>query len=536
MDQIKSDVKRQKRVFSGDSELSHATTHVDDHTDGPSLSTNVKVATQDSKDISRRSLSSTHRRSSSSSKSKSTINDTSRSRASPRRHAKRLSREEKDLEHNLSRLSIQEQPPIINIITHFPATPNVLPPTPSSHSTKNSPLEDARPPSSLAPNYPSIRLSTNEDLNRFVSSSTASGTTLTAGSAPSFVKHPGPAHIRTIAPTDLPSLPDRFGDMMFDKVMMRWVKNTAKATMRQRGSFGHNKSHSQASELSDDPFGDIESLRDDTRTDHEETENPEQVVDVMEPPSPMDLEEFPIRNSSPLEPIALVDEMSRISEHTEEVEDEEEQELSNFSTDVSAHIVNFMTGVETDQGTGPDGVGDNYDDETTDSEDEHDTARQPHRQEVINEIDFDSEFDESRNNISILEAHSAASSPGWNRKQQEVKTATTSSGGQQQYLTVQTVVTTFSTPSRAPGDLGVQSTPVIKSVLKSNGNTPNSAMKSTSQSYRYQTPSQRKTVHPRSVSFSDGKRDGPIQGKLSLFLSDKISSGVWFALGWAMLG
>ncbi|KAF4617395.1 hypothetical protein D9613_006011 [Agrocybe pediades] len=503
MDQIKSDVKRQKRVFSGESELSHATTHVEDST----TNSGYKPGFQDGKENNRHSISSTHRRTSSSSKTKNSTHDTSRSRASPRRHAKRLSREEKDLERNLSRLSIQEQQPIINIITHISSPTTVTPTAPAPpQSESNSPSDP--PPSALTPNYPSIRIPTNEDLNRFVSSSTASGTTLTAGSAPSFVKHAGPAHIRTIAPTDLPSLPDQFGDMMFDKVMMRWVKNTAKATMRRRSSLGHNKSNSLASELSDDPFGDIESLRDDTKTDQGDVEQAEDRAS-----SPMDLVDSPIQGSSSLHHAALINEMSRISEHTEEVEDPEELELSNFSTDASAHVVEFMTGVDSDQGTGPDGVA-NYGDETTDSEDEHDTARQPHRQEVIHEIDFDSEFDESRNNISMMDPPSAASSPGKHLRrnpqvQQQVQTGTTNNG---QFLTVQTVVTTYSTPSRPANSGTVQSTPIIKSALKSNANTPNSALKNASGSRRYETPNQKKTPHPRSVSFSDGKRDGPIQG------------------------
>ncbi|KAI9465638.1 hypothetical protein BJY52DRAFT_597676 [Lactarius psammicola] len=72
----------------------------------------------------------------------------------------------------------------------------------------------------------------NEDLNRFVSSSTVSGTTLTTGSSGSFVKHPGPAHITRIAPEDIPSLPERVGKMVFDKVMMRWVKATVPASAK----------------------------------------------------------------------------------------------------------------------------------------------------------------------------------------------------------------------------------------------------------------------------------------------------------------
>ncbi|KDR82633.1 hypothetical protein GALMADRAFT_238061 [Galerina marginata CBS 339.88] len=440
MDQIKSDVKRQKRVFSGDSEMSHVTTHVEENTNS-SFTGSVKVI-GDGKENHRH----THRRSTSASKSNLAI---SRSRASPRKHQKR-GVEDIDLSHNLSRLSIKGQHPVVNI-TLVPLPPaNILPTLPTNETENPAP-----PPSTLAPpSYPStsIRITANEDLNRFVSSSTASGTTLTAGSAPSFVKHAGPAHIRTIAPADLPSLPERFGDMLFDKVMMRWVKNTAKATMDPE------KSASQAGELSDDPFGDIESLRDDSNAGLQ-------------------------HNTSAVDGVPA--EMSRIDEQSE-VEDEEELELSNFSTDASAHIVNIMTGVETEE----------YDDETTDSEDNDDlhTATQAE----INDIDFDSEFEDSpsRNNITDIASTPLTSNPG--------------SHLQAQYLTVQTtVVTAVTTPNRGSSSV-MAGTPVIKSAMKSNSVTPTSALKN-SYRHNYQTPDHRK-AHRRSVSFSDGKRDGPIQG------------------------
>ena len=53
-------------------------------------------------------------------------------------------------------------------------------------------------------------------------------------------------------------------------------------------------------------------------------------------------------------------------------------------------------------------------------------------------------------------------------------------------------------------------TPVIRSALKSGSVTPISAMKPPHRG-RLQTPAQ-KLTHRRSVSFSDGKREGPIVG------------------------
>ncbi|KAF9485890.1 L domain-like protein [Pholiota conissans] len=468
MEQIKGDVKRQKRIFSGESELSHATTQVEEN-----ANISLSVGTKNGAD-GKENLRQLHRRSSSSSKLNS-----SRSRPSPRKALKRGT-EEADLVHNLSRISIQEQRPIVNI-TLMPQT-DVLPapaPTAPIHDHVQQPLQQL---SSLAPpSYPStsIRLATNEDLNRFVSSSTASGTTLTAGSAPSFVKHPGPAHIRTIAPTDLPSLPDRFGDMLFDKVMMRWVKNTAKAT-----SINQERSSSQVEEVSDDPFGDIESLRDDSRPADDEEEHHLRSGEAVGAP-----------------------EMSIIEEEQSEIEDEEEMELSNFSTDASAHIVNVMTGVDTD----------GYEDETTDSEDANDDLHTATQAE-INDIDFDSEFEDSpsRHNSIRSVRELVGPSPLRSSTQQQQRSHQPQHQHPhqgQQFLSVQTQIvtqtTTFSTPNR--GNSGLASgTPVIKSALKSNSVTPTSALKTSDRRY-YQTPLQR-LAHRRSVSFSDGKRDGPIQG------------------------
>jgi len=448
-------------------------TQVDDTVN--SVVGSVKVVAE-GKENSRHSTSG-HRRTSS---VKST---TSRStRPSPRKSSKRHT-DESDLVHNLSRISINEQRPSVNI-TLTPPAPSIAP-QPTHEDLPSQPRSTLAPP-----NYPSIRLNANDDLNRFVSSSTASGstasgTTLTAGSAPSFVKHAGPAHIRTIAPTDLPTMPERFGDMLFDKVMMKWVKNTARAMDHERST----------SQVSDDPFGDIESLRDDSRTAeqlshesrHEEAEE---------------------------EGISPIVEMSRIEEQSE-VEDEEELELSNFSTDASAHIVHVMTGVDTD---GYD------DDETTDSETTNDDLHTA-TQAVINDIDFDSEFEDSpsRNNLSLVEVgHLHSRSPARNAVAGPSSHSHTSQITQ--HLNPPVELPALATPNR--GSYGsVSGTPIIKSALKSGSATPTSALKTSSRS-RFQTPLHRKS-HRRSVSFSDGKRDGPIRGT-HLFSSSLIRGRTGF--------
>jgi len=429
MEQIRTDVKRQKRVLSGDWDTSHATTHVDDH----SLTGSVKTGAG-GKENHRHST--THRRTSS---SKSNV---SRSRASPKKSSKLIS-EDGGLIKDFSHMSIDLPGPIVNITF----VPSMAPPI-------------TQPMASLTlapPSYPStsIRLTANEDLNRFVSSSTASGTTLTAGSAPSFVKHAGPAHIRTIVPGDLPSLPERFGDMLFDKVMMKWIKSTAKSTME------FEKSVNNSVELSEDPFGDIESLRDDSKTGDE--------IERSAMPSEEDIMH------------GGLGEMSMIEEQSE-VDDGEEMELTSFSTDASAHVVNIMTGVDTD----------GYDDDlTTDSEDADDLHTVT--QAEINDIDFDSEYEDLplQNDAPALESSDLGSHPLHPPSPPPAKS--------------------FSTPSRGNSD-SLCGTPVIKSALKSNSLTPTSALKI---SQRYQTPLQRNS-HRRSVSFSDGKRDGPIRGLCSL--------------------
>ena len=75
-----------------------------------------------------------------------------------------------------------------------------------------------------------------------------------------------------IAPNDVPSLPERVGKMIFDRDVMRWVKVkdvdvwAPRVTEEKDGLYDRQ----EAEEESEDPFRDIESLRDEesTKQDH----------------------------------------------------------------------------------------------------------------------------------------------------------------------------------------------------------------------------------------------------------------------------
>ncbi|KAG6909261.1 hypothetical protein DXG01_001323 [Tephrocybe rancida] len=420
MAQIKSDMKGQKRLFSGDT--SYAAIHEDGRFN--SFSSNVDPL---STHVPPKDKELSHRRTSS---TKSAKSNSSKHKPCPRK-PRRTQTDADGIVDEVSRLSIHDRRSFSDGSLHS-SQPSSTRRTSSSRTVSLStrpPSTLSTAPSSLAPpSYPSSSIR-NDDLNRFVSSSTASGTTLTAGSAPSFVKHAGPAHIRTIAPTDMPPVPEVYKGMLFDKIMMKWVKNTARATQKH----SEHSDHVPLEEPSEDPFGDIESLRDDSKREAD--------YDVSD------------RQPHPTE-------MSRIEEQSE-VDDEEELELNSFSTDdPSAHIVDIMTGVDT--------FGD---DATTDSEDEV-------------EHDGDGNFpgfnyDELHESMSMSSPPMAAHST----------------------LPPHDIMATPLRANMQP----TSTTPAIRSVLKSGTATPASVLKS-----NVQTPLHR--GHRRSVSFSDGKREGPIQG------------------------
>lgn len=281
--------------------------------------------------------------------------------------------------------------------------------------------------------------------NRLASSSTVGGTTATTGSAQSFVKHSGPAHIHTICPQDLPALPDRFGDMIFDKANSRWVRNPG------------NPVPGTEDEPSEDPFMDIESLRDDARA--------EQEVDESEDSQDDDT----VRQGH------YVNEMTRIEERSEL--DDEEVDLMSFSTDASSHVVGVMAGAVSN--AAEDGV------ETTDSEDNVELVQPEARP-----LEFDSE-DEYFHYLDVPKVTVA----------QEPNIPSSD-------LALPAYPSPHTTPRRIRG--AAQVTPVIRSVLKSNAITPASVLKDPTRS-KYLTPLQQGGSR-RSVSFSDGKLEGPIQG------------------------
>ena len=420
MAQIKQDMKGHKRLFSEDTATSHFTTQVESNFDVSRLSKGSA------------SVESPHQFSSDRAKQQSVKSRSPGRKSSPRNPGRRLASntDSRQLVEDISRLSIQDRRSFSEGSMRSSNT-DTRPPT-SRVSTTSHP---AMPTTLAPPSYPSSSVRA-EDLNRFVSSSTASGTTLTAGSAPSFVKHAGPAHIRTIAPTDLPELPDKLGDMLFDKVMMRWVKNTSRA-IEIDGGMAIPDAPDEASE---DPFGDIESLRDDSKS--------------MRGVEPAQLETEKLHPSNA--------DMSRIEEEM----DEEEMDMTSFLTDnPTAMIVDVMTGRD--------------DDETTDSDDDQDDPGQTITNE-LKEYESDDPLDQSMSKSNDPEHVAAEANVG---------------------IDLRTPHRSHSVPA---------TTPVIRSALKSRTLTPASALKDPSKS-KYQTPLNKKGHH-RSVSFSDGKRDGPIQG------------------------
>lgn len=272
----------------------------------------------------------------------------------------------------------------------------------------------------------------NEDLNRFVSSSTVSGTTLTAGSSGSFVKHPGPAQITRIAPEDIPSLPERVGKMVFDKALMRWVKEIVTSVPKaSEGSSPGPEAGSEVDGESEDPFRDIESLRDDSLLGDGTGE------------------------------LALA---STDNSYIDEVGDDEEMELTSFSFDGPPH--SHMQA--------PSAVSE---DDTTDSDDDDDEVTE----------------------ISALSASlSLAGPPG-------TAYDPNSSKDEPRHGYTATAIVGSSGPSLAM----LMPTP-IRSALKSTVASPAVSLVDPLAS-NYRTPSKRPD-HRRSVSFSDGKREGPIMG------------------------
>jgi hypothetical protein len=216
--------------------------------------------------------------------------------------------------------------------------------------------------------------------------------------------------------------------MIFDKVMMRWVKVAVMETPRIAEGGGGGSAEIDAE--SEDPFRDIESLREDSL-----------VGDGIE------------GRASPLTDNSDVD----------EVVDEEEMELTSFSFDGPTHTRMPATNISEDDTTDSD----NDDDDVTD--------------------------------ISALSASLSLAGPP------EVAFDLDSSDEETHHEYALAVVKSASGPSR---EVSVP-TP-IRSALKSAAASPAVTFVDPVIS-GHRTPAS-KSGHRRSVSFSDGKREGPIRG------------------------
>lgn len=400
MAQIRGDMTTTRRLFSNDTEVSHATR----------ITSNGIPSTREPEEESR-----------------------------PMRQRLPMATPEEELVQDASNMSIEAWEPQV-IAAPRPPELAIIPATPTDTITIQQPVQEQRSPLQYSgPSYlpSSIRSGANDDLNRFVSSSTATGTTLTSGSAGSFVKHAGPKQMRRIGPEDvIGALSDKVGRMVLDRQTMKWVKDSglaASTAVRER----------EEDEESEDPFRDIESLRD------EDSAHPSEQEEESE---------------------------SRIEEIVEDGDDPEEAVLNSFSfDDSSAAICPVMTGISRpDEDSEDSGVV--VDDPLTDSDESLEEEFEDYTEQQHEEVTNDASLREFP--VPPPRSNAVFSTP------LGLRPNVTSSAG--------------ATPFASGGESGT---------VKSNSVTPVSALKDPNRS---KTPAGIK--HRRSVSFSDGKRDGPIRG------------------------
>ncbi|TFY57019.1 hypothetical protein EVJ58_g7285 [Rhodofomes roseus] len=456
MAQIRSDMKGSKRIFSGDTEPSHIIADEPSRRDSAGIqhglpsrvSSNRRVSVQ-IRDVDYNKLAGTTR---------------GKRKLSPPHYDTDEDATDVDdvLAEDMTHMSLDSQ----RLLEQFPDPPVRLTPEPNPALLA--------PTAGGAPAHPSSSLRTgrHEDLTRFVSSSTASGTTLTQGSAASFVKHPGPKQITRIAPEDVPALPDRVGKMVFDRVMMKWVKDTAAATAGMAEVERRLAVDTSDGNESEDPFRDFESLREDDSSgqpaDAEVVVDRDQDEDAGEESMDADEDRF-----------QEVDESS-------EVEDEEEIELTSFSFDGPQAGED-----ETDASEITESDGDN--DEEEGSEDATNTTELSLPADTVSN-DSDGEYDTGQATAASRQPPALQDTPPHHLIPQPYASSS------------------LTTPNalRAGAQATPASTGTLRSAMKSSSVTPVSAMKDPNKS-KISTPAVR-LGHRRSVSFSDGKRDGPIRG------------------------
>ncbi|KAI6114273.1 hypothetical protein F5141DRAFT_1105535 [Pisolithus sp. B1] len=462
MQQIKNDMKGSKRLFSGDTEVSRDT-HAEDAPESvadESHHSTWSATTRDKESRNRRKslrLGSPRRPSAS-------------SRHSPRRPGRSESAEQnRSFVHEISNMSIEVpwQTDHTSAANKQEATSNPVHNIPDIRVTTSTVVSTTTmhlvpPANQLHRSYPSstVHSGNNEDLNRFVSTSTASGTIVTASSAPSFVKHAGPVHITHITPLDVPSLPERIGKMVYDKEQMRWTK----ASIRAVSEADDHRDHSAGTDAeSEDPFRDIDSLREDDSggSYHSEQGAAEGHVDRN-------------GNDEDEDQVAEID-ISGLEEVGQEyANDQEEVDLTSFTFDgPSVAAIRMATSEEEE-------VEDDISDSDSDAHDEEVGDTEDRVAPPVFESEDEPSHDSPIPNPQPLPTE---------RFNPTIETTPVVTARRSSALTTPM-------PSRP--------------AMRSTSVTPVSAMKDPNRD-RFRTPAQR-IGHRRSVSFSDGKRDGPIRG------------------------
>lgn len=279
-------------------------------------------------------------------------------------------------------------------------------------------------------------------------------------SAASFVKHAGPVQMTRIGPEDIPSLPDLVGGMRFDRQLMRWVKT---APMQETDKGKDDGALPGLSEESEDPFRSFESLESGRIEEAEDVAHTEVAAEQEEAEPHVDnggqselaTEHHEAAHESRVERLAeAVTTMS--------LQEDETDDSFDFEYD-TGEAVEVMTGIDSHDT--------DIDTETTDSEDEL------RSKEDMAEIPSEKEDD-----------------------------ATASIPARDPVVTIPsnpvTMPESYSTP--IPAHRTGLAPP--RSALK-NGTgslTPASAIRTPNNLFS--------PAHRRSVSFSDGRKDGKIKG------------------------
>lgn len=251
-----------------------------------------------------------------------------------------------------------------------------------------------------------------------------------------------------ITPNDVAHLPDRVGKMVFDRTQMKWVKAPEDSDIGLGLASAVNES--------EDPFKDIESIRGDDSSRKSVTVDDVEDEDDDRGVVSMDIDQ------------------SRLEEDPSD-SDAEEAELTSFSCDYTPRKTSSNArGVERS-------AHDAASDEPTDT-----TGR-------FTSIALDSDSGVVQ---EVTDTHKLAEPALQDTPPHLLAPASTR------------VLATPLAPSQASQNSRPSS--VVRSALKQNTATPVSALKDRTHS-KMSTPANQ-IGHRRSVSFSDGKRDGPIVG------------------------